>query len=51
LLQFLSRILDVPKSRLAIAAGHNARHKRIIVTGVAPDDLERRLTNAMRGAD
>ena len=43
LLRFLAAILDVPRSRLAIASGASSRRKRISVDGLAPDELERRL--------
>jgi len=47
LLKFLSRTLHVPKSQLVIAAGHTGRQKRIVVTGVAPDELESRRREAL----
>jgi uncharacterized protein (TIGR00251 family) len=47
LLRFLAGILDVPRSRLAIASGASSRRKRISVDGIAPDDLERRLHAAL----
>jgi uncharacterized protein (TIGR00251 family) len=47
LLRFLAGILDVPRSRLAIASGASSRRKRISVDGIAPDELERRLQAAL----
>jgi uncharacterized protein len=47
LLRFLADILDVPRSRLAIASGASNRRKRISVDGMAPDELERRLQAAL----
>jgi uncharacterized protein len=43
LLRFLSDILDVPRSRLAITSGASSRRKRVSVGGIAPDELEKRL--------
>lgn len=47
LLRFLAGILDVPRSRLAIASGASSRRKRISVDGIAPDELESRLGAAL----
>jgi len=47
LLRFLADILDVPRSRLAIASGASSRRKRISVDGIASDELERRLQAAL----
>jgi hypothetical protein len=47
LLRFLADILDVPRSRLAIASGAPSRRKRIAVSGVSPDELEVRLLAAL----
>lgn len=51
LLRFLSKALDIPKSQLAISAGHTSRHKRILITGLSPNDLDQRLHNAMARAN
>jgi len=47
LLRFLADILDVPRSRLAIASGASNRRKRISVDGIAPDELVPRLQAAL----
>ena len=47
LLRFLADILNVPRSRLAIASGASNRRKRISVDGMAPDELEMRLQTAL----
>jgi uncharacterized protein YggU (UPF0235/DUF167 family) len=47
LLRYLARVLDVPKSQLSISAGPTSRHKRILVTGISPTDLEHRLHKAL----
>jgi uncharacterized protein (TIGR00251 family) len=47
LLRFLADILDLPRSRVAIASGTSSRRKRISVCGVAPDELEMRLQAAL----
>jgi uncharacterized protein len=47
LLRFLADILDVPRSWLAVASGASSRRKRIVITGLAPDELEMRLQAAL----
>jgi len=47
LLRFLAGILDVPRSRLAITSGVSSRRKRVVITGLAPDELEIRLQAAL----
>jgi uncharacterized protein len=47
LLRFLAAALDVPRSRLKITSGASSRRKRIIVSGLMPDELETRLRAAL----
>jgi uncharacterized protein len=47
LLRFLAGILDLPRSRLAIASGASSRRKRVVIAGLAPDKLEIRLQAAL----
>jgi uncharacterized protein (TIGR00251 family) len=47
LLRILVDILDVPRSRLAVASGASSRRKRIVIAGLAPDELEMRLQAAL----
>ena len=47
LLRLLADILDVPRSRLEIVSGASSRRKRIVIAGVAPDELEPRLEVAL----
>jgi uncharacterized protein YggU (UPF0235/DUF167 family) len=49
LLRYLSDVLRIPRSRLAIDFGENSRRKRIVVADVSPEALERRLRDALRG--
>ena len=49
LLRYLSDVLRIPRSRLAIDSGKNSRRKRIVVADVSPEALERRLRDALRG--
>jgi uncharacterized protein YggU (UPF0235/DUF167 family) len=51
LLRYLSTALDIPKSQLSISAGHTSRHKRILITGLSPADLDQRLQNAVGKPD
>ncbi|MBW3632735.1 MAG: DUF167 domain-containing protein [Chloroflexi bacterium] len=46
LLRFLAGVLDVPRSRLAIASGTSNRHKRVVVEGMTPGELQKRLRDA-----
>ena len=43
LLELLSRRLGVPKSLIAVEAGHAAREKLLTVEGLSDDELMRRL--------
>ena len=43
LIDFLAKILDLPKSNLAIVSGHHSRSKTVAVTGVSEAELEYRL--------
>ena len=47
LLRFLADILDVRRSRLAITSGASSRRKRVVIVGLAPDELEIRLQAAL----
>ena len=49
LLRFLAGVLDVPRSRFEIVSGASSRRKRIVIAGLAPDELETRLQAALRG--
>jgi uncharacterized protein YggU (UPF0235/DUF167 family) len=51
LLKFLAETLALPKSSVTITAGHTSRHKRIVVAGVAPNELARRLHVALDNAN
>lgn len=43
LVRFLARILDAPRSAVAIRAGAAARRKTVIVAGVTPEEASARL--------
>jgi uncharacterized protein YggU (UPF0235/DUF167 family) len=47
LLRYVSKLLDIPKSQLTITAGHTSRHKRLLITGLSPADLDQRLHKAL----
>lgn len=42
----LARTLAVPRSSVTLVSGHGARDKIVRLTGVAPDEAERRLSLA-----
>jgi len=43
-IETLAKALGVPKSRLTITAGASGRVKRVAVSGVAPEELEARMS-------
>lgn len=43
LVDFLSRLLDLPRSALSIEKGHTSRRKTLSVAGLEPRALEERL--------
>ena len=43
---FLAELLDLPRSSIAIAAGHSSRNKTIRVTGLSAAEVERKLSAA-----
>ena len=43
LIDFLSRLLDLPRSALSIEKGHTGRLKTLAVTGISPEALEERI--------
>ncbi len=43
LIDFLSRLLDLPRSALSIEKGHTSRRKTLSVAGLEPRALEERL--------
>lgn len=47
LLRLLAERLELPRSRLAIVTGETGRRKRILVEGIAPEDLANRLARAL----
>jgi uncharacterized protein len=47
LLRLLADVLDVPRSRLEIASGLSSRHKRVVVEGMTPGELQKRLRVAL----
>jgi uncharacterized protein len=46
LLKFMAKVLDVPRSKLRILAGSQSRYKRLLVEGISPDSLCKRLSEA-----
>jgi uncharacterized protein (TIGR00251 family) len=44
LVDFLSHVLRVSKSRVAILKGHTARNKVIAVSGLSQEEISRRLS-------
>ena len=47
LLRFLAEVLDVPRSRLEIASGRSSHHKRVVIEGMTPGVLQKRLRDVL----
>ncbi|HEY58257.1 MAG TPA: DUF167 domain-containing protein [Anaerolineae bacterium] len=43
LIQFLSKILDVPSSRISIVAGETGRDKLVSILDMEPEEAQRRI--------
>jgi uncharacterized protein len=49
-LRLLAETVGVPRSSVGIVAGHSAREKIVELSGVGPDEMERRLAAAGKDA-
>jgi len=49
LIEYLSEILEVPKSKIEIVAGERARDKLISILDLDAESANRRILNHMRG--
>ena len=47
LIAFLSKALDIPKSRLSLHRGQTGRHKQVLVSGLSPEEAGARLAHLM----
>ena len=47
LLRVLAKVLQVPSTAVTVVGGEHAQDNRLRVTGIAPDELERRLAAAL----
>lgn len=47
IVKLLSEILGVPKSHVRVLAGQTAKRKRVLIEGLAPGDVVRRLSAAI----
>ena len=45
--EFLAKLLKLPRSSVTIASGHNSRNKVIRVNGISAQELRQRLAAAM----
>lgn len=43
LIDYLSEVLDIPKSNIAVVRGETGRDKVVSITGLTPDEVEKRL--------
>lgn len=44
LIAFLAGYLGCPRGNFQLLSGESSRHKRVLVAGLAPDELVRRMT-------
>jgi uncharacterized protein (TIGR00251 family) len=49
LVHLLADVVAVPRDAVAVVSGHGARDKIVEVTGMAPSEVERRLTSVAAG--
>ena len=49
LVRLLADTLAVPRRDVAIVSGHGSRDKIVALAGIAPDEIERRLSSATVG--
>jgi uncharacterized protein YggU (UPF0235/DUF167 family) len=49
-MRLLAETLGLPRASLRLVSGHGAREKIVELTGVAPDETERRLAAAGKDA-
>jgi uncharacterized protein (TIGR00251 family) len=49
LVRLLADTLAVPRRDVEIVSGHGSRDKIVALAGIAPDEIERRLTSATFG--
>jgi hypothetical protein len=47
--RLLADVLEVPERDVAIVTGHGSRDKTVALTGIADDEIERRLSGAAAG--
>ncbi len=47
LLRFLGDVLNIPRSQLEIDSGKSNRRKRVVVDGMMPVELQKRLHGAL----
>jgi uncharacterized protein (TIGR00251 family) len=47
ILEMLAEFLGMPKSRLELLSGSTGRQKRVLVRGIAPDELGERIKSAL----
>jgi uncharacterized protein len=50
LIQLISDVLNIPKSRINFHSGETAREKALNVCGLDPDELNKRLKDALSSA-
>ena len=47
LVEFLSEILDIARSRIAIAKGLASKEKTVVIEGLSPDQVSEKLNNLL----
>ena len=49
LIRYLAELLDIPRNAVRVVSGQTARRKRLLVAGIAAEELARRLTRSKCG--
>lgn len=47
LIQFLAKILKLPKSRMTLVSGHTSRHKKISIEGMTEEEWQTRINEVL----
>ena len=50
ILETLCQALHLRPSQVSLLSGHASQHKRVLVAGLAADELQRRIESALMGA-
>ncbi|MGV8073178.1 MAG: DUF167 domain-containing protein [Syntrophobacteraceae bacterium] len=46
-IRFLSKLIGMPKSAIEIIQGHKSRHKKVLIHGASPGDLQAKFNDIL----